>query len=514
MSAATDYLEQLKLRTTHPSATPPKPVDWADAPRLFAIRSGCREFPLLSGGHLLSKLAEHSRPGSMTYEALSECAWLTLGVLRQKLDIDWARGAEDVLPSSRTAYGRGTPSGGGLYPNELYVVIRGHEVVPDGIYHYCESRSSLWALRLGDHTSHLATALRSPNQSETYFIFVSRFWKNDYKYHDLSYQLATEDVGAMLGTLLAVASNRQIDARVVYNFDDVSVNSLLGLEPGVEATLAVVELGPSRSISSSTPPNLPSTVAIPPYLERSKHVALTPGLRELHESTYAVATKRPLQRTPEQFSSSDVIEFQSEAPPLPSADFDLFVRRRSSMGLQVSGEPITHHELGGLFQELFLPYQSDLTPNASPPTMARVGAYLTDVEKSTQAAYTYDHRSHRLSSVGAHLPRTSLHRLYFLDNYNLFHTSVLVAIIGDTDQAFSIWGDRGLRIINAEAGLLAQRAYVACSKLNLACGAALGFDPRVVDALFGLDRRFESTLLCLFISRPPDHRASFNASYG
>jgi len=58
---------------------------------------------------------------------------------------------------------------------------------------------------------------------------------------------------------------------------------------------------------------------------------------------------------------------------------------------------------------------------------------------------------------------------------------------------------RGIRLMNAEAGIFADRAYLACAALSLGCGAILGFNAAAIGAALQLDSQQEVPLLLLVV---------------
>lgn len=71
-------------------------------------------------------------------------------------------------------------------------------------------------------------------------------------------------------------------------------------------------------------------------------------------------------------------------------------------------------------------------------------------------------------------------------------------------------GDRGLRLVNAAVGAIAQAVYTAASAAGTGCGVALGFDCVSYAEEFGVAGRGEVPLLIMMIGeerpRPADYR--------
>jgi len=67
--------------------------------------------------------------------------------------------------------------------------------------------------------------------------------------------------------------------------------------------------------------------------------------------------------------------------------------------------------------------------------------------------------------------------------------------------------------MNAEAGILAQRAYIAASAYSLGCGVLLGFDAHKVSNIVGLDESIESPLLLFLIGQKLSGTTKFDFSF-
>ena len=126
---------------------------------------------------------------------------------------------------------RFVPSGGALYPNELYVYVKLDDI-PNGIYHYDVAHHRLILLREGNFDDYLSRSLANSLPISDCFctVFVSTvFWKNFYKYNNFSYRLQGLDAGVLIGQSLEVANVMGFSTRVCYQFLDRSINHLLGL---------------------------------------------------------------------------------------------------------------------------------------------------------------------------------------------------------------------------------------------------------------------------------------------
>lgn len=485
--------------------------DWNDAPYKHTVRRGVFEVPLPNGRLLAQHLTDTGPNPGLTLAALAQALWYANGVLRRKLDIDWIKAAGKVNRDSAT-HARGTASGGGLYPTELYLISDDLPGLPNGIYHHCEARSALQRTRAGRHGPALCTSWNGQaRQGVCHLVLTSRLWKNVFKYKHFGYQVITEDCGAMLATLLQVLGDLGIAARVRFNFVDQVISDLMGLEEGTEVPMLVLEMGDGPPLVH--PVRDAGTWRAPAPLERSQRVEIPALIQQLHRATMLDAPMPPAS-----LPAWDDVQYNDWcALPTPMSVVStsrLFMQRRSSMGRQLGEEAVSVEELATLLAAASAPFASDLAPAASAPRTVRLAAYAQHVDALPRGAYAYAPAQHALAAcAGADATDADLQRIYYLQNYNIHQTGVLLAVVARHGEAHPAWGERSIRICNGEAGLIAQRVYMSASGLGLSCGAVLGFNCAEADALYGVDRPQESIVLMLLIARQPASHAAFDSQF-
>ncbi len=212
-------------------------VDWEDAPLTFKLYRGLKEIPLTADVPLT--LNEPRACVKPSLDELGHFLWYVYGLTQYN-----QTPLEDTKEIAVQSLRRFVPSGGGLYPNELYVYVK-LEDVPEGIYHYDVAHHRLKLLREGNYDFYLSRCLGNRYNISDCFctVFISTlFWKNFYKYNNFSYRLQGLDAGVVIGQSLAVAGKMGFSARVCYQFLDRSINHLLGLSDQEESVYAVIPL--------------------------------------------------------------------------------------------------------------------------------------------------------------------------------------------------------------------------------------------------------------------------------
>ena len=152
-------------------------VDWDDAPLTYKLYRGLPVIPLSLEVPLTLKRMEATVKPDLS--RIGHFLWYVFGLTQfseSVMNLDFSDQAMDLMQSKR----RFVPSGGALYPNELYVYLK-IENLPAGVYHYDVAHHRLVLLREGNFDSYISRALGNRCDISDCFgtVFVSTmFWKN------------------------------------------------------------------------------------------------------------------------------------------------------------------------------------------------------------------------------------------------------------------------------------------------------------------------------------------------
>jgi SagB-type dehydrogenase family enzyme len=160
---------------------------------------------------------------------------LSLNHLSQLL---WAaQGITDPTTGRRTA-----PSGGALYPLDLYILIgeNGVEKMEAGIYHYLPKEHSISLISKGDCRREISSASLSQMwmaKAPVIFIITAEYKRITGKYGERGVRYALIEVGHVGQNLFLEAEALGLGAGIVGAFNDLEISKVAGLPPKHEPLL-------------------------------------------------------------------------------------------------------------------------------------------------------------------------------------------------------------------------------------------------------------------------------------
>ena len=545
----TDMCRQYAQAAFNQLAEPLDPVpfspNWSDQPSRFKIYQHVERFPLPGhlpspgislAGALQSMTSSQGEQSAFPLQQLEALLLLATGVLSRRLAINWNDGNRSLPTYSHAVYGRGTPSGGGLYPTEVYWAAGPGGSMLSGIYHYDVAHHALERLSIGDITQEIRAAVQHhPTVSTTdqFLIITINFWKNAFKYGSIGYHLGIMDMGALLCSLQVAALVLGADLPFLLWFADEALNRLLGLDTLAESTFAVVPL-------PCTPSTFPAAKDTPaPFREsnhsalytsgtpsvktgsfqRSKTVIRFPTIERVHQASLIDHERRPSSPQERQAHRKDIPTL-GEPTPLPAPALErlqsdivtIFRIRQSSFGGFSTHMPLSCTELATLLYAGAIAgsYPSDLTCAGAPAHFTQLGVFAVNVEDVEPGAYSYDRNQHCLWTIQRNDLSVFLQEHYGLRNYNMAAIGAVLVILGSPHWMLDTYGNRGYRALNTEVGLVAQSIYLTATALSIGCGAALGFDQSALTRALELDGSDLRMQLALLTGHERQNRASFD----
>jgi SagB-type dehydrogenase family enzyme len=525
------YVETVFRRGREPMEPIGFTPDWADQPSRHKTYPGTRRFPLPDGTAHPMAPASHvlfgDGPGEdadrpWTLPELAALLRLSYGVLDRRLRVSWNQDSDVRVLYQESLWGRGTASGGGMYPLEIYWVAGPGGPLTPGVYHYATAHHAFERLLTGDLTGRVRAACPGAGAADGYLLVTVRFWKNSFKYNSFCYHVVTQDAGALLGNweLLARGLGRRLH-RALW-FDDAALNRVLGVATEEECVLAVVPVPFTAGPSGGAPAPVQETDRETAPLihrrsfERSKRLLTFEQVEQVHRAVLDDRRDPPPAAEVRQLAlparpPGDGVELP---PPLNARlgrDVGEVIRfRRTSFGSFVGSRKLGLDELGTILAGTAAAqdYQADVVP--ADVGLTGLYALVNRVTGLAPGTYAYDRAGHRLHAIQERPLADFLQRNYYLSNYNLDQVGAVLAISARWESALRTCGSRGYRLVNSEVGAAAQTAYTAAAALGVGCGAVLGFDNIAIDEAVGLDGSDERTFLFVLLGHERADRADFD----
>jgi SagB-type dehydrogenase family enzyme len=321
--------------------------------------------------------------------------------------------------------GRPLPSGGAAYPGELYLAAE------FGLCHYLPSAHALERLQGGDLRRQIVDTLEAhpAERPALILLLTSRHEANPPALGDFGRKLQTLDTGVMAGQALSLIEAAGAEVGVHTRFDEAKLNRLLGLDPEVESVRAVVTAGLGHD----------EPVAVPAF-------STDPGA-----SRAGIPRKIMARRT-----AAD--GFEPVSVPLARV-----LEVLDAAALEIPSDIRGGH--GAEFASIDLYCVANRVDGLDPACYRRstVTGALARVRETT------DPRT--LFPVGGEAELAH------------FQAACALMIVGDYEHGYRVHGDRWYRMLNLQAGIIAQRIGLAATGLGLGSMLRCDYQAKVADRL-------------------------------
>jgi SagB-type dehydrogenase family enzyme len=150
------------------------------------------------------------------------------------------------LPGSGDQYFRTVPSAGGLFPLEVYGLMRAVEGIADGIYHYNLRGHSLELLRAGSWFEEVDQAVISAPfiiNANLIFFLSAVFKRSQKKYGPRGYRYILLEAGHVAQNICMAATEQKLNSLCMGGYIDSKLNRFLGLDSAAEAVVYAVAVG-------------------------------------------------------------------------------------------------------------------------------------------------------------------------------------------------------------------------------------------------------------------------------
>ncbi len=401
-------------------------------------------------------------------------------------------------------YLRATPSAGGLYPAEVYLISRGTPFLPAGLYHYQPQSHAL--LHFWD--SEVWTALQNAcfwhpalEATQMAIVVTGIFYRSSWRYQDRAYRRVMLDTGHLLGNLELASTINDFRPHLIGGFMDDAVNRLMYLDGKEEGTIAVLALADLQDIQQNLP-LAPTVLASTTNRNYSKleEGELLPALHQassIPESDNPPTLKQLAVKRDDEIPRRDKYNFpfclkvSTVSFPIDwgkqLVDLETTILKRRSTRAY-SGTNLTLDELKALLDFTYQPQNSidqhlDASPDYCDLSLIETFLAVSGVDGLEEGCYYYAPKAQELRQIRFKNFRQELHYLCLGQNLGrdaavvLFHTA-------DLEKAVMQYGDRAYRYLHLDAGHLGQRLNLAAIRLGLGVSGIGGyFDDRVNEVL-------------------------------
>ncbi len=149
---------------------------------------------------------------------------------------------------------RTVPSGGALYPLEIFFHTTMVEGLQPGMYHFSPSRNSIQLLSMGDETRSISENLVQPELAygaSVMFFITALFDRSIFKYGDRGYRFICLEAGHCAQNINLVAQSFDLGSTNIGGYYDRKMDKLLGFDGVTQSTIYVIAVG-GKSDGSQT----------------------------------------------------------------------------------------------------------------------------------------------------------------------------------------------------------------------------------------------------------------------
>lgn len=181
---------------------------------------------------LSSRISNPPREGvELSFEDLSDILYYSYGVNKDRMDGD------------KLFWPRYIPSGGALYPNDVYIIVFRVDGLSQGCYYY-NSRANIISLvkkKLPEEALFVHT--ERTEHPCIIGVITSTFWRNKLKYGNRGYRFSLIESGHIMQNISLCAAAKEVNCLPVGGFFDDRVNLYLDINGVDEAALYCFLLG-------------------------------------------------------------------------------------------------------------------------------------------------------------------------------------------------------------------------------------------------------------------------------
>ena len=167
-------------------------------------------------------------------ESLSRILYLGYGI------------TENLYFENSEIFCRPCPSGGGLYPYEIYPIVLNVDKLENGIYHYCPIDHSLEFLKKGNFITDLIRLFMHQeyiNNSSICIVISCVLERSVWKYGSRGYRYALLEGGHIIQNMCLTATAENLGTLPLGGFYDNALANFIGIDPINEPVVYGLSIG-------------------------------------------------------------------------------------------------------------------------------------------------------------------------------------------------------------------------------------------------------------------------------
>lgn len=478
-------------------------IDWSNPPDQFKEYAGAPRFdlrPFLPTNETPEWEAEsglNDKDGPLSLPALSRLLFATNGITAV------------AVGGGMRHYFRAAPSAGALYPTDLYLCVRNHADMPDGVFYYHVKDHSLFEVYPeglapdGDEMFKRLSAAclddKAIGEADVALVATSVFWRSAWRYGERAYRRCLLDTGHVLGNFDIVAPRMGLATFAVGGFVDHEVAELIAIPEDKEGVLGVFpiieigdfgqsEPGPSARASAEEEPR-PDGDAI-----LGIHNASAIRREEIEKATPGEVIDELMPNPKYQFAEG--VKLKPGGENLNDQVEIAILRRRSTRVL--TGEPMKVTELADILAYAYRPdlnLEPPLRPRYFDTSLLETFVVVNSIEGIEPGVYYFSPGFMELLAVRKGPVRKEIYHLCLGQELARDAAAVIIHT-ADLEEATKEYGSRAYRYLHMDAGHIGQRMNVAAVRGELGVSGIGGFFDDEVNELLGIPERE----LCVYIT--------------
>jgi SagB-type dehydrogenase family enzyme len=411
---------------------------------------------------------------------------------------------------------RVNPSSGNLHPTETHLLIKDCAGIKSGAYHYSVADHTLELRCDRDHLMENVWSTFDPTASEQpqlVVLFSSIFWREAWKYESRAFRYCQHDLGHALAAITLAAASYGWHGRIIGQFPDDELASLMGLNGTDERPMLLLGLRKepwsaneqSESGANSAPKDMDPKNAAAEFIGKPNRLSATqtvyPLIDRVYESTLLDReswiqriSRHKLPDTTLPNWISGIAAFDLPGNLITGSDFGQVVRTRRSAVDMDSRQRMSKQHFGDLLYSATRGFAADFQrPTFDQHTghhLIHLFLYVHRVDDIEPGLYYYDQLACRLIQLKPGDARTIAKFCSCFQDIAADGCFAL-SMVADFQRAFELYKNRCYRFVHHEAGYIGQHLYLTAEALDYESTGIGCFVDDEVNQLFELPAGYE-----------------------